>query len=233
MRCAKATPHLHDLTPIIGPPLRRVEATFDAERAGVAASFLEPRVDFVHRRLPAALEWPQWQEAIRDLRRALDSRFGTCADPDRDRLLNWPRVDPSRFDRMELALEADDAFGPEPAHELDLLFEAPCAVLKRNAERGELDRVPANAHAQAQLALGQPIQIGGLLGDEHRLTLRQDNDARQVAQPWRGACQERTEHERFAQVGINWEDSVQPRMIGRVGTHDVVRGDQEVVAEIL
>ena len=87
----------------------------------------QPAVDSVHGRLPAALERPQWQKAVGDLRRALDRGFGARADPDRDGLLNGPRVDASRVDRVERPFERDHALGPQPAHELDLLFEAPRA----------------------------------------------------------------------------------------------------------
>src|SRR5712692_2216914 len=139
MRGAKAAPHLDVCAPVVRRPLRRIEAAFDAECTEVAAGLLEPGVHFVHGCLPPAFEWAQWQKAIRNLRRALDRRFGTRSDPDRDRLLNRPRVDACCRDGVKAPLEGHHALGPQLAHELDLFFETARASREAHAERRELD----------------------------------------------------------------------------------------------
>src|SRR5258708_4411327 len=124
MRGTKATPHLHDVAPLVRRPVGRIEAAFDAEGAGLAPGFIEPGVYSVHGFVPPADEWAQRQEAIGNLRRALDRGFSARADPDRDGLLNRARIDASRLDRVKPAVEGHHALGPQLAHQPNLFFEA-------------------------------------------------------------------------------------------------------------
>ena len=76
-----------------------------------------------------------------------------------------------------LPLKVTDAFGPQLAHDLDLLLGAPAAVGELLAERLVLDGVPAQPDTEPEPPAGEQIDLGGLLGHQHRLSLRQDDDA--------------------------------------------------------
>ena len=66
--------------------------------------------------------------------------------------------------------------GQQPAQQRDLLVHPPPAVGERLAERLVLDGVPADADAEPEAAVGQQVDLGGLLGDERGLALGQDDD---------------------------------------------------------
>ncbi len=71
----------------------------------------------------------------------------------------------------------DDRVGPELAEQLDLLGQAGPALSERYAEGVVLDLVPADADAEPQAAAGEDVDLGGLLGDEGGLALREHEDA--------------------------------------------------------
>ena len=71
----------------------------------------------------------------------------------------------------------DDLCGPEPPQQLHLLGEPRAAVGKVLAERLVLDRVPADADTEAEVAVRQQVDLGGLFRDEGGLALREDDDA--------------------------------------------------------
>ena len=58
-----------------------------------------------------------------------------------------------------------------------MLLGAAAAVVEAHAHAFQLDLVPADADAQAQASAGEQVNLGGLLGDQGRLALRQDDDA--------------------------------------------------------
>ena len=88
------------------------------------------------------------------------------------------------------------------SHQLDLLAHAPAAIGEVGAERLVLDRVPTEADAEPEPAVGEQIDLGGLLGDERRLALRQDDDARdELERRDRGEVAE--QHERLVERRID------------------------------
>ncbi len=84
---------------------------------------------------------------------------------------------PAGVDLVVATLERDDVLCPEQTHHLDLLFVATRPVAEVHAEGLVLHLVPPDAHAEAELAARQHVDFGGLLGDEHGLTLRKDEHA--------------------------------------------------------
>src|SRR5260370_40475457 len=103
--------------------------------------------------------WGRGQVAVGARRRRFARRFGTRADPDRDRLLNRARGDPRGLNRVEPPLEGHHALGPELAHQLDLLLKATRTRGKVHPQRSKLDRVPANPDAEAELALAERVEV--------------------------------------------------------------------------
>ena len=71
------------------------------------------------------------------------------AEQHRDRLAR-PGQDAGVLEVVELAVEAEDVLGPEPAHQLDLFGLAPAAGVEVLVERVVLDGVPADADAEPQ-----------------------------------------------------------------------------------
>ena len=59
-----------------GVPLDDVDALLDPDRSGIAARFLGPRPEPLHRRGPAALEGALRKEAVGDPGRPADRNFG-------------------------------------------------------------------------------------------------------------------------------------------------------------
>ena len=100
-----------------------------------------------------------------------------AAEPDRDGLLRWQRVEAGIGDLVPLAVIGDEVVAPQRAHDLDLLLAALAAVGEIHAERLIFDVVPADANAEAQAAPAQDIDGGGLFGDQCRLSLPDDDDA--------------------------------------------------------
>ena len=75
---------------------------------------------------------------------------------------------------MPFALDGDVRLGPERLHHVDLLFRAAAAIVEILVEPDKLDVVPADPDAEPKPAAAQHVEAGGLLGDQHGLTLRQD-----------------------------------------------------------
>ena len=63
----------------------------------------------------------------------------------------------------------------QPAQQRDLLGHPSSPLAEGLAERLVLDGVPADADAEPEPSLGQQVDLGGLLGDEGGLPLRQDD----------------------------------------------------------
>ena len=63
---------------------------------------------------------------------------------------------------MVRPLVGDDRLGPEPAHQIDLLLEAPGSVLEVHPEPLELDRVPADPDAEPAIRRAARIADGFL-----------------------------------------------------------------------
>jgi len=97
-------------------------------------------------------------------------------DPQGDGTLHGRRVEPDITQTMPAALEGDEIFGPEPSQHIHLLFHAAPAVTEVLVQGLELDRVPADADAEPRPSPVEDIELGGLLGDERGLALREDED---------------------------------------------------------
>ena len=99
--------------------------------------------------------------------------------------------------------------GPQRLHEAHLLLGALAAGVEIHAEALELDLVPADADAEAELAaLAQRVEARRLLGDQGGLALRQDDDAGRKAHLLGHAGQEGEQHEGIVIGGRRGADAL-------------------------
>ena len=81
-------------------------------------------------------------------------------------LLDRERVQPSIGDAVILPFEGNEFVGPELAHDLDLLLDAPRAVSEIHAEGFVFHVVPADGDAEPKPALAEHVERRRLLGDQ-------------------------------------------------------------------
>ncbi len=162
-----------------GGNLSQGHAPLDPERGRIAARLPDEAVETVHGLLGggARAEGLQRDPAVREAGRAAEDRLGLAPHPDGNRPLDGQRLDARVGHAVPPALVGHQLAGPEEPHDLELLLDPPAAIVDVLAERLELDRVPADADAQAQPAAREHVHLGRLLGDERRLALGQDEDA--------------------------------------------------------
>ena len=142
----------------------------------------------------------------------------------------WPRVDATRGDLVELALEGPRVVRPEGAEQTDLLLETAASRPEVLAQRLVLDVVPAHPHAEDQPSARERRHLRRLLCDERRLPLRQDQHARPELDSTGEAGQESEQHERLVEQRLVCVVAAETaRSIG-VGAQHVVVGDQVVIA---
>src|SRR5437867_979798 len=106
---------------------------------------------------------------------------------------------------MPLAVEAEHGLGPQLAHDGDLLVDTLPSIAVALVERFIFDEVPADADAESEPAAAEHIYGGGLLGDERRLPLWQDEHAGHQLQSLGRSGQVAEEHEHFVErtlVGV-------------------------------
>jgi hypothetical protein len=92
-----------------------------------------------------------------------------------------------------------------------------------------LHRVPTNPYAEAQFAACEYIHLGGLLGNQGRLPLGENDDGRDQFQVRQG-CQVAKEDKRFVEhlpEGV----ALPAWPVGRVCAQDVVKKDEVAVTE--
>src|SRR5215471_6223251 len=106
------------------------------------------------------------------------------------------RVDAGVLDRVPLAFERDMRLRPQLPHDRDLLFGAAAAIVKIFVEADELDLVPPDPNAEPEPASRQDVETGSLLGDQHGLTLRQDQYLRREVADAGASGEEAEQHER-------------------------------------
>ena len=134
---------------------------------------------------------------------------------------------------VPFAGEAAGGLRPEPAQIGDLFLHPPGAVAEGLAQHPEFHRVPADADTEAQPAAGQDVDFGGLLGDQRRLPLREDENRRREFEPFRRAGEEAEQRQGLVEHVV--ERVVGPPVLRPVGNllHHMVDAGEMVVAERL
>ena len=128
---------------------------------------------------------------------------------------------------VELAGEADMRLGPQRLHDAHLFRRAAAAIVEILVEPLKLDLVPADPDPEPEPAAAQDVERGRLLRDQHRLALRQDQDAGGKADLPGAAGEKAEQHERIV-VGVRRGADAPPAMIGGgIGAEHVI-GRQKV-----
>ena len=123
-------------------------------------------------------------------RRAADRGLGRAADPHRQVGLHRLGRDRRALEAIVPALEIDAVLAPQPGDDLERLVGAPAARPGVDVERLPFrPERAADAEGRQQAALGQHVDGGALLGEQHRIAQRQRHDVHAEAQAARAAGQ--------------------------------------------
>ena len=120
--------------------------------------------------------------------------------------------------------------GPQRLHDLHLFLGTAAAVVEILVEPGVLSFVPADPDAEPEPAAAQDIESGRLLGDKHRLALRQDQDAGREPELLRAAGEIAEQHERVVEQ-IFRGVAVPARPARGIDPEHVVGGLEKVVPD--
>ena len=152
------------------------------------------------------------------------------AEPHRDACAGGTGVDPGVRNGVPTAIERDVLIGPQPAHHFDLFGRAHAAGRPVLVKADELRLVPADADAEPKSAAGQDIDTGGLLGDQDRLALGQDQDLYRKPDAL-GCVREKSEQDEWIVEVVRRCVAVPARPARGVDTEDVVGGAKMIIAE--
>jgi len=196
MRRTQVVPPLRLAPPLVGTTVPRIHLRLDAARTGIATSLPQVAVQALNGLLHLLVRPTQRKPAVRHPRRPAQQHVCSPTRPDGDGTAHGKGVEPGLGDGMDLAVVGDDLLASQQTQHLDLLLDHAPTGVEVPTQRFVLHRVPANPYPQAQLATAQHIHFRRLLGDEHRLPQRKDDDPGDQFQ-LRQRRQEAKEHERL------------------------------------
>ena len=151
-----------------------------------------------------------------------------AAEPQRN-LAAWrQRIDAGVREAVPLALERDVGIGPQRLHHLDLFLGPLAPVVEILVEADELHLVPAHADAEPEAAAAEHVETGGLLGDQHRLALREDQHLGGEFDLFRAGGDETERHEGVVEQAEPTRTAAGG--VGRVAAEHVVRQRETFVA---
>src|SRR6185312_4025021 len=96
------------------------------------------------------------------------------AEPQRYFALWRPGIDAGVREAVPLALERNVGIGPQRFHHLDLFLGPLAPVVEVLVETDEFHLVPAHADTEPEAPAAEHVETGSLLGNQHRLALRED-----------------------------------------------------------
>src|SRR6185369_974363 len=88
--------------------------------------------------------------------------------------LGRPGIDAGVRKAVPLALERNVGISPQRLHHLDLFLGTLAPIVEILVEADEFHLVPAYADAEPEAAAAEHVETGGLFGNQHGLTLRED-----------------------------------------------------------
>ena len=125
------------------------------------------------------------------------------------------------------ALKIHDGLGPQRPEDGNLLLAAPPPIVKIRIEGFKLHGIPANPDPKAEAAPADEIDLRRLLGDQGRLTLRENEDTGDEFQRRRAGRQIPHHHQGFVEgVLMTVRGTRQRRMVGMIGPEHMVGHDQ-------
>ncbi len=136
------------------------------------------------------------------------------------------------FEVVVLAVEAEHILGPQASHQLDLLLLPLAPGAELLIEGVVLDRVPADADTEHEPVARQNCELGRLLGDEHRLALREDQDRRDQIDAGGARREEPEQHHRLVEGDVRVVRALEPAGSVTVDADDVVVDQQVGDAEL-
>ena len=122
-------------------------------------------------------------------------------------------------------VERDQLLGPQPPQHLDLFLDPLAAIRELLVERLVLHPVATDADAEPQPPAAEQVECRGLLGDQHRLALWQEQHRRHQTEPRRARGDERQQRERLVDRHVVRVDALTARPIGVAADDMVVGGD--------
>jgi hypothetical protein len=116
-------------------------------------------------------------------RRAAVDGGRVAAHHHRQRALERARMGADSREADERAVERRPLVFPERAHRAEVLGGPSPASLHRDPDCLHLGLEVADAHPEGEPSARDDVEAGELLGENHRVALRQDHDARGEADP--------------------------------------------------
>src|SRR5438132_1385653 len=231
---AKRTPGLDAPVPFVFVQPLNADPGINTKIFAVAASLFEIAMELLNISFDPVVRWPARRHPpLTESRGALEDRLCGTPKPDRNGTLNGQRIDAGIVNVVLCGMVRDQWLGPELTQHLDLLFDPVPTPLKFLAQRIVLDVVPANPNTEAQTSPTQHVDLCGLLGDQGRLALRQDENARHQFELPGHRSEKPEEHHRLMKrmlIGV-WPR--QFRLPVRMCPEHVVVDEQIVIAELL
>src|SRR4051794_31127371 len=228
MRDAGFLPEADFLTPVLFGAGAGRGPDFEANRGRIASFGFHQAAQLVEFRDGlGSRRFRQHHPAVAPFCDPLQRHVHVTAEPQRNLALWRPGIDAGVRKAVPLALERNVGIGPQRFHHLDLFLGPLASVVEILVEADEFHLVPAHADAEPEAAAAEYVETGGLLGNQHSLTLREDQHLGGKFDLFRAGSDEAERHEgvmeqskptRTATGGVGW-----------VAAQHVIRQRQTVV----
>src|SRR3954454_16517260 len=149
------------------------------------------------------------------------------AEPQRNFALWRPGIDAGVRQAMPFAFERHIWIGPQRLHHLDLFLGTLTPGVEILVEADGLHLVPAHADAEPEAAAAERVETGGLFGNQHCLTLREDQYLGGEFDLFRAGSDEAERHEGVVEQAEPTRTAAGG--VRRVAAEHVVRQRQAVV----
>jgi hypothetical protein len=168
-------------------------------------------------------------------RRAARRRAASDIPPSQIGIGRWTGngLRPTAGSRCQRPSKLTTRLCPEQPQHGDLLFLPPAARVKVHAERDVLRLVPADSHAEPQAPAREHIHLRRLLGDQHGLPLRQDDDASDQLETPRHCREIPEQDERLVELVPRMVRTAPPGVVSEIHADDMLVGQQMRVPELL
>jgi hypothetical protein len=185
----------------LASPLGR-NVGLQAERRDVSSLLIEVIPEPIDNPARLLAGRQQWHPAVAESRNSPQEPFcESAANPNWNRAIRT-RSDADAIECMPSALKGDEFLRPELPEERNLLLLPRATRVEIFVERLVFRKVPTDTDTQTQALAREEIYFGGLFGDERRLALRKNQDARSELDSLRQAGKEREKRERLVELAV-------------------------------
>ena len=172
----------------------------------------------------------QHHPSVTPFRDAPERQIVMPPEPDRHAPRRRQRIDAGVVDVMPLPLEGHMRLGPQGLHDLHLLLRPSSPIVKILVQTDELHLVPADPDPQPKPAAAQHVKAGGLLGDQHGLSLGQDEHLRREADSRRATAEKPEQDERIVEEIGRGVSRAPVRPARDIDPQNVIGGREMIVA---